>query len=164
MNIKQTKLQSPQAAYSKASESPKGSKSESNSEAKPLTTDTFSFSGLDISKHDAKYILGYTALGAIGGAIGGHYGGGVLSTTLMTGASSAVVSTVGTAADAMINPHPMNDAAVVAAPFTGGATGLVSGLLGVGLSSATGMNSVASGAIAGGLSQFALMSLTTLAM
>lgn len=147
MNIRQTTLKTPQTYNSST---PKPSTEATTAPA----GDSFSFSRLDGS--DLKDIVGFTALGALGGAIGGKVGNGLFTTTLATAAASAAVDTAGAYIDSEITQDPWGGLNVALSPIVGGVAGTAGGLLGLGLSAATGMGPTMAGAVGGGVAHFGL--------
>ena len=105
-------------------------------------------------KEDLYSGLAFVASGAVAGAVGGAWGNNTLGRTLATTVTTAAADTATLVAiDKVTNPfihfgHIMG-------PAIGAGTGIAGGLLGSAITSLTGLNPVASGAIAGGVTHAA---------
>lgn len=156
MHISSTRLTAPSTSP-KAQTAPPSNESLSflNEPHIPMDAVMRGYQDLDLS--GMKDVLGFAAIGAAGGALAGAATGGSGWMVPTTVGTTAAALTAATAADLAINGDDgYGGLALLASPIAGGGIGLAGGIAGFGLTALTGLNPVASGAIAGGIAGAAI--------
>jgi hypothetical protein len=145
MQINSTRLQPMRQTASQAPPKANESTTFLNEPHVPMDAVMRGFS--DFNTDSTKTVLGFTAMGAIGGAVGGLTGGSGWMIPASIGASAVIDSAGSYLANRNDHLAPL---AAIGGGIAGATAGAIGGTLGLGLSALTGMNPVVSGAVAGG--------------